>query len=207
MGITKKAALLALAIAAACAISLVGCGGANPSASASATANASAAASASATATSATASASTSASASAAASEPSSAASARQANEQAQPYVGTWKADKITLGSKTNASDKEKELDIPIVVELKDDMTGTIAVGDSKQDFEWEVREWDALKVERAVVTMHETFELGNLVCDPEHLMLEFADSKDSMHFFANWTSSAQPGVKMSIDTTVKKAS
>lgn len=194
MGITKKAALLALAIAAACAISLVGCGGANPSASASAS-------------TSASASASATASASAAASEPSSAASARQADEQAQPYVGTWKADKITLGSKTNASDKEKELDIPIVVELKDDMTGTIAVGDSKQDFEWEVREWDALKVERGVVTLHETFELGNLVCDPEHLMLEFADSKDSMHFFANWTSSAQPGVKMSIDTTVKKAS
>lgn len=190
MGITKKTALLALAMAAACAIALVGCAGANPSASASATASAS-----------------TSASASTAANESSSAASARQADEQAQPYVGTWKADKITLGSKTNASDKEKELDIPIVVELKDDMTGTIAVGDNKQDFEWEVRVWDALKVERAVVTLHETFNLGNLVCDPEHLMLEFTDSKDSMHFFANWTSSAQPGVKISVDTTVNKAS
>ena len=180
MTITKKATLLVLALVTMCAIALAGCGSSGASAN-------------SATSSSSTAS--------------SSAASAQQADEQAQQYVGTWKADKLTLQAKTNASDKETELDVPITVELNDDMTGTFTVGESTQGIEWEVRYWDNLKIERAVFTLHETFEVKNLECDPENFMLELADSGNTARLFYHWTSSTEPGVKLGIDTMVEKAS
>ena len=190
MAITRKTTLLALVIMVVCAVALAGCGGSGGSASAGASGSAAA---------------SSAASASAAAS--SSAASAQQADEQAQPYVGTWKADSLTLEAKTNSSDKETNLDIPVSLELANDMTGTLTVGDSTQAIEWEIRYWESLKVERAVITLHEPFTLGDIVCDAENLMLEFGDSKTNAHLFYHWTSSVQSGVKLGVDTTVEKAS
>ena len=178
MTMTRKAAALVLTMAVVCAIALVGCGNSDASAGASS-----------------------------GTSESGSAVSEQQADEQAQPYVGTWKADKITLQLKSNSGSKDVDVDVPVVVELNDDMTGKFAVGTNVQEFEWEVREWDALKEERAVPTLHETFELKGLVCDPDHLMLEFTDSEDSLHLFYHWTSSTEHGVKLGIDTTVEKVS
>ena len=184
MTITRKATLLALALAVACAIALTGCGnsGASSNAGTSSSANSNAAAN-------------------------SSAASAQQADEQAQQYVGTWKAYKVTLQVKTNASDNTTDVDVPIVIELYDDMTGKVTFGESTQDVEWEVRYWDALKVERAVIWLHETFPLGKIECDAEDLMLELQDSGNRAHYFANWNSAAQPGAKISVDTMVERVS
>lgn len=182
MTITRKAALLALAIATVCAIALAGCGSSGATSGASSSAGAAASAS-------------------------SSAASAQQADEQAMQYVGTWKADKLTLRAKSNSSDKETDLDVPVALELNDDMTGTLAVGESTQNVEWEVRHWDNLKVERAVITLHEPFELGNIVCDTESMMLELGDSGSSARFFYDWNSDKQTGVRLSVDMTVEKAS
>ncbi len=183
MAVSKKATLLMLALVTMCAIALAGCGSSSESSNSAASSSAAASASAS-----------------------NSAAAAQQTDEQAQPYVGTWKADKLTLQAKTNASDKETELDVPITVELNDDMAGTFTVGESTQDIEWEVRYWDSLKIERAVFTLHETFDVKNLECDPENFMLELADSGNTARLFYNWTSSTEPGVKLSIDTMVEKA-
>ena len=179
MTITRNMALFALAIVTACAIALAGCG----STSASSGANESESAN-----------------------DTASAAPTQQADERALPYVGTWKGNEITLGAQTNASSKETDLDVPVSIELDSDMTGTLTVGTSEQEFEWEVREWDNLELERVVVTLHETFEIENLVCDPEHLMLEFEDSQDCLHLFADWKSTAEPGVRIKIDTMVEKA-
>lgn len=179
MTITKKATLLVLALVTMSAIALAGCGGSGTSAN-SATSSSSAASS--------------------------SAASAQQADEQAQPYVGTWEADKLTLQVKTNSGDKETELDVPVLLELDDDMTGTLTAGDSTQDIEWEVRYWESLKIERAVVWLHEPFELGNIVCDTENMMLEFGDSETSARLFYHWTSQSAGG-KIGIDMTVEKVS
>ena len=190
MTVTKKVTLLVLAFAVICAIALAGCGSAGTSASSSTASSASASASAS-----------TSTGAS------SNSASVQQADEQAMPYVGTWKTDKLTLEAKTNSSDKETDLDVPVTLQLNDDMTGTLAVGESTQNIEWEVRYWENLKIERAVITLHESFQLKNLKCDPENMMLEFADSENSARLFYQWTSSEQPGVKLGVDMTVEKAS
>ena len=54
------------------------------------------------------------------------------------------------LQSKTNASDKETDLDVPVALELNDNMTGTLTVGENTQNVEWEVRYWESLKIERA---------------------------------------------------------
>ena len=194
MNITKKDALLVLVFAVVCAIALAGCGSAGTSSSASSTASASASA-----AVSASANASTDAS--------NSAAATQQADEQAMAYVGTWKTDKLTLEAKTNASDEETDLDVPVALELNDDMTGTLTVGESTQNFEWEVRYWENLKIERAVITLHETFQLKNLKCDPGNMMLELADSENSARLFYNWTSSEQSGVKLGIDMMVERVS
>lgn len=122
------------------------------------------------------------------------------------PYVGTWKTDKLTLEAKTNASDNETDLDVPVVLELNDDMTGTLTVGESTQDIEWEVRYWDGLKIERAVLTLHETFQLKNLECDPENMMLEFGDTEGTARLFYHWPSQSA-GVKLGVDMTVEKVS
>ena len=180
MVVAKKATLLVLALVTMCAIALAGCG--SSGASANSAASASSAAS-------------------------SSAASAQQADEQAQPYVGTWKTDKLTLQVKTNSGDKETELDVPVSLELDDDMMGALTVGNSTQDVEWEVRYWDALKIERTVIWLHEPFELGSIVCDTENMMLEFGDSETSARFFYHWTSSVQSGAKLGVDMTVEKVS
>lgn len=195
---TKKITLLALVLAVVCAIALAGCGstssstGTGSSASSSATSSASTAASAS---------------ANASASASSSAAAIRQADDQAMAYVGTWKTDKLTLQSKTNDSDKETDLDVPVALELNDNMTGTLTVGENTQNVEWEVRYWESLKIERAVISLHEPFELSGIVCDTENLMLEFADTENSARLFNHWTSSAQSGVKLGVDMTVEKVS
>jgi len=194
MNITKKDALLVLVFAAVCAIALAGCGNAGTSSSASASAVSGAN-------TAASASANESASAS------SSAAATQQADEQAMAYVGTWKTDKLTIQSKTNASDKEIGLDVPVTLELNDSMKGTLTVGESTQDIEWEVRYWESLKIERAVISLHEPFELSGIICDTENLMLEFADTENSARLFNHWTSSAQSGMKLGVDMTVEKVS
>ena len=180
MAVTKKATLLVLALVTMCAIALAGCGSSDASANSAASSSSEAS---------------------------SSTAFAQQADEQAQPYVGTWKADKVALQVKTKASDNEADVVVPVVVELYGDMTGRVAFGDSAQDIEWEVRYWDALKVERAVITLHETFPLGKIECDAEDLMFELEDSGTSAHCFANWNSAVQSGAKISIDMTVEKAS
>ena len=137
----------------------------------------------------------------------SSAAAIRQADDQAMAYVGTWKTDKLTLQSKTNDSDKETDLDVPVALELNDNMTGTLTVGENTQNVEWEVRYWESLKIERAVISLHEPFELSGIVCDTENLMLEFANTENSARLFNHWTSSAQSGVKLGVDMTVEKVS
>lgn len=147
----------------------------------------------------------TSASESAGAGDSSGAASARQADEQAEPYVGTWKAEKLTLVTKTTKGDKETDLDIPVSVELDGDMTGKVTIGDSSQDVEWEVRTWESLKIERAVITLHEPFEIKGIICDPDNLLLEFSDSDASAQLFNHWTSKAQSGVKLGVETMVEK--
>ena len=134
-------------------------------------------------------------------------ASSQQADEQAQPYVGTWKANGLTLVVKTNAEDKETAIDTPVAVELDGDMRGKVTIGDSSQDVEWEVRTWENLKIERAVITLHEPFEVKGFVCDTENLMLEFSDEESIAHLFYHWTSSAQSGVKLGVDTMVEKVS
>ena len=188
MSITKKDALLVLVFAAVCAIALAGCGNAGTSSSAASSASSTA-----------------SASANESASASSNAAATQQADEQAMAYVGTWKTDKLTLEAKTNASDKETDLDVPVALELNEDRTGTLTVGENTQKFEWEVRYWENLKLERAVITLHETFQLKNLKCDPGNMMLEFADSENSTRLFYNWTSSEQSGVKLGIDMMVER--
>lgn len=180
MTIAKKTTLLVLALVTMCAIALAGCGSSGTSANSAASSSSAA---------------------------NSSAASAQQADEQALPYVGTWKADKVALRVKTNASDNEADVDVPVVVELHDDMAGKVTFGDSTQDVEWEVSYWDALKIERAVITLHETFPLGKIECDTEDLMLELEDSGSSAHCFSNWNSAVQPGAKISIDMTVERVS
>ena len=151
--------------------------------------------------------ASAAADANASASASSSAAAIRQADDQAMAYVGTWKTDKLTLQSKTNDSDKETDLDVPVALELNDNMTGTLTVGENTQNVEWEVRYWESLKIERAVISLHEPFELSGIVCDTENLMLEFANTENSARLFNHWTSSAQSGVKLGVDMTVEKVS
>ncbi|MDO4533175.1 MAG: hypothetical protein Q4C36_05585 [Coriobacteriia bacterium] len=141
------------------------------------------------------------------ASVPAGSASTQQVDEQAQPYVGMWKADGLTLMLKTNAADKEMDFDVPVAVELGSDMTGTVTIGDSSQGIEWEVRTWENLKLERAVITLHESFKLEGIVCDTENLLLEFTDAENSAHLFNHWTSRAQSGVKLGVDTMVEKAS
>ena len=123
------------------------------------------------------------------------------------PYVGTWKAYKLTLRAKSNSSDKETDLDVPTTLILNDDMTGTLAIGESTQDVEWEIRYWEGLKIERAVIWLHEPFKLGNIMCDTESMMLEFGDTESTARFFYDWKSAEQPGVKLSIDMKVEKAS
>ena len=123
------------------------------------------------------------------------------------PYVGTWRTDRLTLRVKSNSSDKETDVDVTVVLELNDDMTGTLTVGESTQDIEWEVRYWNNLKIERAVVTLHEPFKLGGIVCDSESMMLEFGDSESSARFFFDWKSSAQSGARLSVNMTVEKDS
>ena len=186
--------LLVLVFAAVCAIALAGCGNAGTSSSASASAVSGANTAAS-------------ASANASASASSSAAAIQQADDQAMAYVGTWKTDKLTLQSKTNDSDKETDLDVPVALELNDNMTGTLTVGENTQNVEWEVRYWESLKIERAVISLHEPFELSGIVCDTENLMLEFANTENSARLFNHWTSSAQSGVKLGVDMTVEKVS
>ena len=95
--------LLVLVFAAVCAIALAGCGNAGTSSSAGASAVSGANTAAS-------------ASANASASASSSAAAIRQADDQAMAYVGTWKTNKLTLQSKTNASDKEINFDVPVTL-------------------------------------------------------------------------------------------
>ena len=95
MSITKKATLLVLAFAVVCAVALAGCGSASTISSASARSTGSESVSASTS---------------------SSTTATQQADEQAMAYVGTWKTNKLTLQSKTNASDKEINFDVPVTL-------------------------------------------------------------------------------------------
>ena len=131
----------------------------------------------------------------------------RQADERAQPYVGTWKADVLTLVLKGGGDSTDVEVDVPVVVVLDGDMTGKLTIGKNKQDVEWEVTTWENLNLERAVITLHEPFELNGLECDPDCVMLELTDSEGSSHLFYEWTSTMESDVDLGIDTMLERAS
>ena len=141
------------------------------------------------------------------ASEPGGNESAQQADEKARPYVGTWKADALTLALKGGGDGTDVEVNVPVVVVLDEDMTGKFTIGKNKQDVEWEVTTQGNIDLERAVITLHEPFELKGLECDPDCVMLELADSEGSSHLFYEWTSTMESDVDLGIDTMLERAS
>ena len=128
---------------------------------------------------------------------------AAEIDENAEPFIGTWQADTVTL---TVAPDETPhDISAVVSVTLDADMTGELTINDSTQKITWEVYSSETAE-DRALITLKDSFDLAGLELDPEQLFLGAKSyGEEETHLYWDWSSTTEHGVKISWESLMKK--